>query len=101
MFGLPWHILLPTLLGSLLAGALSSALGVFIIRMKLTSLGFAMSHAAFAGAALGILLGVADHDVGPGPLRKPSAREVRGPARIAAFSRGCEGVSGGSARAGG
>ncbi len=60
MFGLPWHILLPTLLGSLLAGALSSALGVFVIRMKLTSLGFAMSHAAFAGAALGILLGVAD-----------------------------------------
>ena len=60
MFGLPWHILLPTFLGSLLAGALSSSLGVFVIRMKLTSLGFAMSHAAFAGAALGILLGVAD-----------------------------------------
>jgi ABC-type Mn2+/Zn2+ transport system permease subunit len=60
VFGLPWHILLPTLLGSLLAGALCSAIGVFVIRMKLTSLGFAMSHAAFAGAALGILLGISD-----------------------------------------
>ena len=56
MFGLPWHILLPTLLGSLLVGVLCSVIGTFVVRMKLSSLGFAMSHAAFAGAALGLML---------------------------------------------
>jgi ABC-type Mn2+/Zn2+ transport system permease subunit len=60
MFGLPWHIVLPTLLGSLLVGAACSAIGTFIVRMKLSSLGFAMSHAAFAGAALGLMLGAFD-----------------------------------------
>ncbi len=60
MFGLPWHILLPTLLGSVLVGILCSFVGTFIVRMKLSSLGFAMSHAAFAGAALGLLLPVMD-----------------------------------------
>ncbi len=33
-----------------------STMGVFVVRMKLSALGFAMSHAAFAGAALGLLL---------------------------------------------
>ncbi|MBE0635800.1 metal ABC transporter permease, partial [Candidatus Bipolaricaulota bacterium] len=61
MFGLPWHILLPTLLGSLLAGIACSTVGTLVVRMNLSSLGFAMSHAAFAGAALGIMLSV------PGP----------------------------------
>ncbi len=60
MFGLPWHIVLPTLLGSLLAGALCSSVGTFVVRMKLSSLGFAMSHAAFAGAALGLMISVVD-----------------------------------------
>ena len=60
MFGLPWHIILPTLLGSLLVGAMCSAVGTFVVRMKLSSLGFAMSHAAFAGAALGLMISVAD-----------------------------------------
>ena len=54
MFGVPIHIFLPTLIGSLLAGALCSTMGIFVVRMSLSSLGFAMSHAAFAGAALGI-----------------------------------------------
>ncbi len=58
MFGLPWHILLPTLLGSLLAGIACSMVGTLVVRMNLSSLGFAMSHAAFAGAALGIMLSV-------------------------------------------
>jgi ABC-type Mn2+/Zn2+ transport system permease subunit len=56
MFGLPWHIILPTLLGSILSGALCSVMGIFVVRMKLSSLGFAMSHAAFAGAALGLVV---------------------------------------------
>jgi len=56
MFGLPWHIVLPTLLGSLLAGIVCSMVGTLVVRMNLSSLGFAMSHAAFAGAALGIML---------------------------------------------
>ena len=56
MFGLPVHILLPTLFGSIIAGILCSAVGTLVVRLKLSSLGFAMSHAAFAGAALGIML---------------------------------------------
>ncbi len=60
MFGLPWHIVLPTLLGSLLVGAMCSSIGTFVVRMKLSSLGFAMSHAAFAGAALGLMISSVD-----------------------------------------
>ncbi|HNR58688.1 MAG TPA: metal ABC transporter permease, partial [Methanothrix sp.] len=33
-------------------------LGVIISRMSLSSLGFTMSHAAFAGAAIGMFLGI-------------------------------------------
>jgi len=60
MFGLPWTILLPTLLGSILAAMNCSVVGVFIVRMNLSSLGFAMSHAAFAGAALGVAVAALD-----------------------------------------
>jgi ABC-type Mn2+/Zn2+ transport system permease subunit len=60
VFGLPWHILLPTLLGSLLAGIVCSLAGTLVVRMNLSSLGFAMSHAAFAGAALGLMLSLAE-----------------------------------------
>jgi len=60
MFGLPWHIILPTLLGCLLVGAMCSAIGTFVVRLKLSSLGFAMSHAAFAGAALGLMISAVD-----------------------------------------
>jgi ABC-type Mn2+/Zn2+ transport system permease subunit len=60
MFGIPVYIVLPTLLGSLLGGLLCSLMGVFVVRMNLSSLGFAMSHAAFAGAALGLAVSVLD-----------------------------------------
>lgn len=60
MFGIPVHMVLPTLLGSLLGGLLCSLMGVFVVRMNLSSLGFAMSHAAFAGAALGLAIAVLD-----------------------------------------
>ena len=60
MFGLPWHIVLPTLLGCLIVGAMCSSIGTFVVRLKLSSLGFAMSHAAFAGAALGLMISAFD-----------------------------------------
>jgi len=60
MFGIPLHIVLPTLIGSLLAGVVCSAMGIFVVRMNLSSLGFAMSHAAFAGAALSIAVAPLD-----------------------------------------
>lgn len=50
-------IFLSTLLGAVLAGAACGLMGAFVVRMNLSSLGFTMSHAAFAGAALGLVLG--------------------------------------------
>jgi len=49
-------MLLTTLIGSCLAGIGCSLVGVFVVRMRLSSVGFCMSHAAFAGAALGLVL---------------------------------------------
>jgi len=60
VFGLPWGIVLPTLVGSLIVGALCGAVGTFVVRLKLSSLGFAMAHAAFAGAAFGGMIGGID-----------------------------------------
>jgi len=51
-----WGLILPALVGSALAGALSGLLGVCALRLQLSSVGFAMAHAAFAGAALGLLV---------------------------------------------
>ncbi len=53
---LPLKTIIITLLGACLAGIICSLIGAFIVRMKLTSLGFCMSHAAFAGSALGLAL---------------------------------------------
>lgn len=53
---LPFNTIIVTLLGICLSGAVCSIIGTFIVRMKLTSLGFCMSHAAFAGSALGLAL---------------------------------------------
>lgn len=44
--------------GAALTGVSCSLVGSFVVRMNLSSLGFAMSHAAFAGAALGLVLSV-------------------------------------------
>ncbi len=44
------------IIASLLAGVSCSILGVFVVRMKLTSVGFATSHAAFAGASVSLFL---------------------------------------------
>jgi len=44
------------LLASLLVGSLASYYGVFIVQRKLSFLGSGLSHAAFGGVALGLLL---------------------------------------------
>jgi len=55
---LPTRLVLITLAGAALAGIACGLIGVFVVRMNLTSVGFTMSHAAFAGAALGLILSV-------------------------------------------
>jgi len=55
---LPIQIILTAIVASILAGVTCSLVGVFVVQMKLSSIGFCMSHAAFAGAALGLLLSV-------------------------------------------
>ncbi len=47
--------LLPSVIGAILAGFACSTMGNFVVRMNLSSIGYCMSHAAFAGAAFGIL----------------------------------------------
>lgn len=58
MYGLPWSLISTLLGGAALTGAACGLLGTFVVRLRLSSLGFTMSHAAFAGAALGLALGV-------------------------------------------
>jgi ABC-type Mn2+/Zn2+ transport system permease subunit len=56
MIDIPWLVLLPSIIGAILAGFVCSTMGTFVVRMNLSSIGFAMSHAAFAGAAFGIMI---------------------------------------------
>lgn len=42
------------LIGCILAGFLTGLVGVFVVRMRLSSIGYCISHGAFAGAALGV-----------------------------------------------
>ena len=56
MLALPSGLILKALIGGALAGALCSLLGVFAVRLRMSSIGFCMSHAAFAGAAFGLLI---------------------------------------------
>jgi len=55
---IPWMFLLPSIFGAVLAGFACSAMGNFVVRMNLSSIGYCMSHAAFAGAAFGLLITV-------------------------------------------
>ncbi|KYK31601.1 MAG: metal ABC transporter permease [Theionarchaea archaeon] len=52
------RLILLAITGAVLTGVSCSLVGSFVVRMNLSSLGFAMSHAAFAGAALGLVLSV-------------------------------------------
>ena len=44
------------LVGCVLAGFLLGLVGVFVVRMRLSAIGYSMSHGAFAGAALGLAI---------------------------------------------
>ncbi|MCF2143216.1 MAG: metal ABC transporter permease [Candidatus Heimdallarchaeota archaeon] len=50
------QLLFKVILGASLAGMACSLIGVFVVHLKITAIGFSMSHAAFAGAALGLLI---------------------------------------------
>lgn len=49
-------LMLKLIFAGILAGFASSTMGVFVVRLKMTSIGYCMAHAAFAGAALGMLI---------------------------------------------
>src|SRR5512143_2831408 len=53
-YGFVWRPLLAAVLG----GAVCGIVGVWVIMMNIPFVGVAMSHAAFAGAVCGLLLGV-------------------------------------------
>lgn len=55
---LPSTLILRVFTGAVLAGFACSIMGTFVVQMDLSSIGFSMSHAAFAGAALGLLISV-------------------------------------------
>jgi zinc/manganese transport system permease protein len=42
------------LFSCILIGVLTGLMGVFVVRMRLSAIGYSMSHGAFAGAALGV-----------------------------------------------
>jgi len=54
MIWLELDIMRRALLGCVLAGFLTGLMGVFVVRMRLSAIGYSMSHGAFAGAALGV-----------------------------------------------
>ncbi|MBD3227382.1 MAG: hypothetical protein GF329_04265 [Candidatus Lokiarchaeota archaeon] len=56
MIFLSLGLMLKLLLAGILSGFASSIIGVFVVRLKMTSIGYCMAHAAFAGAALGLLI---------------------------------------------
>jgi len=56
MISLPMTLLVTASLGAILAGLSCSIAGVFVVRLNMASIGFCMSHAAFAGAAFGVLV---------------------------------------------
>lgn len=58
MISLPSGLVLRAIIGAVLAGFSCSMMGTFVVQMDLSSIGFSMSHAAFAGAALGLLLAI-------------------------------------------
>ena len=58
MIELPIVLLITSILGAVLAGFACSTMGVFVVRMNLSSIGYCMSHAAFAGAAFGLMISI-------------------------------------------
>ena len=58
MIDFPPLLLITSILGALLAGFACSTTGAFVVRMNLASIGYLMSHAAFAGAAFGLMISI-------------------------------------------
>ncbi len=58
MIELPLVLLITSIAGAVLAGFVCSLMGVFVVRMNLASIGYCMSHAAFAGAAFGLMVSI-------------------------------------------
>jgi len=54
MIWLEFAIMQRALIACILAGFLMGLIGVFVVRMRLSAIGYSMSHGAFAGAALGV-----------------------------------------------
>ena len=58
MIALPSALILTSIIGAILAGFVCSTMGTFVVRMNLSSIGYCMSHAAFAGAAFGLMISI-------------------------------------------
>jgi ABC-type Mn2+/Zn2+ transport system permease subunit len=58
MIEFPLSLLTVSILGAVLAGFACSTMGTFVVRMNLASIGYLMSHAAFAGAAFGLMISI-------------------------------------------
>ena len=54
MIWLEFAIMQRALIACILAGFLMGLIGVFVVRMRLSAIGYSMTHGAFAGAALGV-----------------------------------------------
>ena len=54
MIWLGFSIMGKALFSCILIGLLTGLMGVFVVRMRLSAIGYSMSHGAFAGAALGV-----------------------------------------------
>ena len=58
MIDFPSTLLITSIFGAILAGFACSTTGAFVVRMNLSSIGYLMSHAAFAGAAFGLMISI-------------------------------------------
>ncbi|MDQ1280424.1 MAG: hypothetical protein QG670_1687 [Thermoproteota archaeon] len=56
MIWLELGIMQRALIACVLTGFLTGLMGVFVVRMRLTAIGYSMSHGAFAGASLGVAI---------------------------------------------
>ncbi|MCW8802154.1 MAG: metal ABC transporter permease [Candidatus Bathyarchaeota archaeon] len=54
MIWLEFALMQRALIACIFAGFLMGLIGVFVVRMRLSAIGYSMSHGAFAGAALGV-----------------------------------------------
>jgi ABC-type Mn2+/Zn2+ transport system permease subunit len=58
MIYLEYAVFQRALLGCIFIGLLGGLIGVFVVKMRLSTIGYSMSHSAFAGAALGVALSI-------------------------------------------